>query len=248
MLFGDLLIFSCDGSDDAFVVALDKRTGKVRLEDRDGARRSIRRTPLRSRFASAIATTTRQRRRLPRGRLRSANGKEIWRVSYRDGFSNVPRPVFGHGLVFIATGFQEPSLLAVRADGSRGRHEDASGLVARSRAAPLTPSPLLVGNELYIVNDVGIATCLDARTGTGLLAAAIERRISRRRRSTPRGRIYFLSEEGVATVTRSGNASFQKLAVEHARRLDAGLDRGIRRLVLLHSQRQQSLPCCGMRK
>jgi len=30
VLYGDLLIVSCDGSDDAFVVALDKRTGKVR--------------------------------------------------------------------------------------------------------------------------------------------------------------------------------------------------------------------------
>jgi len=30
VLYGDLLIFSCDGSPDAFVVALDKRTGKVR--------------------------------------------------------------------------------------------------------------------------------------------------------------------------------------------------------------------------
>ena len=36
------------------------------------------------------------------------NGKEIWRVSYADGFSNVPRPVFAHGLVYIATGFQQP--------------------------------------------------------------------------------------------------------------------------------------------
>ena len=30
VLYGDLLIFSCDGSDEAFVVALDKRTGKMR--------------------------------------------------------------------------------------------------------------------------------------------------------------------------------------------------------------------------
>ena len=29
VLYGDLLILSCDGSDEAFVVALDKRTGKV---------------------------------------------------------------------------------------------------------------------------------------------------------------------------------------------------------------------------
>jgi hypothetical protein len=40
-------------------------------------------------------------------------GKEIWRVSYDDGFSNVPRPVSGHGLVYIATGFNTPRLIAV---------------------------------------------------------------------------------------------------------------------------------------
>ena len=87
------------------------------------------------------------------------SGRELWWVGYRDGFSNVPRPVYGHGLVYIATGFQQPSLLAVRAD---GRARVAWTL---SRSAPLTPSPLLVGDELYVVNDAGIASCLDAETG-----------------------------------------------------------------------------------
>lgn len=29
------------------------------------------------------------------------------------------RPVYGHGLVFLGTGFHDPSLLAVRVDGRR---------------------------------------------------------------------------------------------------------------------------------
>ena len=33
VLYGDLLIFSCDGFDQAFVVALDKQTGKVRWKN-----------------------------------------------------------------------------------------------------------------------------------------------------------------------------------------------------------------------
>jgi hypothetical protein len=42
------------------------------------------------------------------------SGKEIWRVSYDDGFSNVPRPVYGHGLVYIVSGWTSPPrLLAV---------------------------------------------------------------------------------------------------------------------------------------
>ena len=47
-----------------------------------------------------------------------ADGKEIWRVRYK-GYSVVPRPVFGHGLVFLCTGYDPPStLLAIRPDGS----------------------------------------------------------------------------------------------------------------------------------
>ena len=51
-------------------------------------------------------------------------------MSYADGFSNVPRPVYGHGLVYIATGFQQPSLIAVRADGAGRRDPDAHRLDA----------------------------------------------------------------------------------------------------------------------
>ncbi len=39
-------------------------------------------------------------------------------MRYGRGFLNVPRPVYGHGLVYIATGFQSPTMLAVRADGA----------------------------------------------------------------------------------------------------------------------------------
>ena len=62
-------------------------------------------------------------------------------MSYADGFSNVPRPVFGHGLVYIATGFQQPSLLAVRPDGT-GDVTKTHVAWTLKRGAPLTPSPL----------------------------------------------------------------------------------------------------------
>ena len=86
-------------------------------------------------------------------------------MRYDEGFSNVPRPVFAHGLVFIATGFQQPSLLAVRPDGT-GDVTKTHIAWSLTRGAPLTPSPLIVGDELYVVNDGGIASCIDARSGT----------------------------------------------------------------------------------
>jgi outer membrane protein assembly factor BamB len=69
---------------------------------------------------------------------------------------------------------------------------------------------LIVNDELYIVNDAGIATCLDVRTGQ----THWRERIGGNHSASPvlaDGRIYFLSEEGVATVVASGK-QFRRLA------------------------------------
>jgi outer membrane protein assembly factor BamB len=208
VLHGDLLILSCDGSDEAFVVALDKRTGKVRWK-------TSRRQPADQAYSTPLVIRVGERDEvISAGAYRAAaydpdTGKEIWRVGYADGFSNVPRPVFGHGLVFIATGFQQPSLLAVRVDGAGDVTKSHIAWTLR-RGAPLTPSPLLVGDELYVVNDGGIASCLDAMTGEMRWVQRLGGEYS----ASPvfaDGRIYFLSEQGVATVIAPGK-EFRKLA------------------------------------
>jgi outer membrane protein assembly factor BamB len=208
VLYGDLLIFSCDGSPEAFVVALDKRTGKVRWK-------TSRRDPSDQAYSTPLVIRVGDRDQLVSvGAYRATaydpqTGKEIWRVSYADGFSNVPRPVFGHGLVYIATGFQQPSLLAVRADGA-GDVTKTHIAWTLKRGAPLTPSPLLVGDELFVVNDGGIASCLDAKTGTTHWVQRLGGAFS----ASPvfaDGRIYFLSEEGTSAVLAPGK-EFHKLA------------------------------------
>jgi len=207
-LYNDLLIFSCDGADTAFIVALDKRTGKVRWK-------TFRRQPYDQAYSTPLVVRVGEKDQIISvGAYRAAaydpqNGREIWRVGYSDGFSNVPRPVFGHGLVFIATGFNTPSLIAVRPDGT-GDVTRSHTAWTMTRAAPLTPSPILVGDELYVVNDVGILSCLDARTGE----LRWIQRIGGNYSASPvyaEGRIYFQSEEGVTTVIEPGR-TFKKLA------------------------------------
>ena len=201
IVHGDLLIVSCDGFDGAFVVALDKNTGKQRWK-------TFRRRPWSQAYTTPLVIRVGDADQLVSvgahytAAYDPANGKEIWRVSYGEGFSNVPRPVFGHGLVFITTGFQQPALLAVRPDGT--------GDVTRShvswtlqRAAPLTPSPVLSGDELYIVNDAGIASCLDARTGKVYWVQRLSGTFSASPVAAD-GRIYFLNEDGVTTVIAPG--------------------------------------------
>lgn len=209
VLFGDLLILNCDGGDAAFVVALDKRTGKVRWK-------TWRRIPFDQAYSTPLVIRAGERDELVSvGAYRAAaydpqSGKEIWRVRYDEGFSNVPRPVFGHGLVYITTGFQQPSLLAVRVDGT-GDVTKTHVAWTLQRGAPLTPSPLLVGDELYVVNDAGIASCLDAATG----ALRWQERLGGTYSASPvfaGGRIYFLAEQGATTVIAPGK-EFRRLAV-----------------------------------
>ena len=207
-LYKDLLILSCDGSDVAFVVALDKRTGAEQWRTR-------RRAPFDQAYSTPLVIRVGERDQLVSvGAYRAVaydpdTGKELWRVGYADGFSNVPRPVFANGLVYIATGFQEPSLIAVRPDGTGDVTRTHVAWTLR-RSAPHTPSPIAVGEELYVVNDMGIATCLDGRSGETLWRERLGGNYS----ASPvfaDGRIYFLSEEGVATVLAPGR-TFRKLA------------------------------------
>jgi outer membrane protein assembly factor BamB len=208
VLYGDLLIFSADGSDRAFVIALEKQTGKTRWK-------TSRRQPSDQAYSTPLVIRVGDRDEIVSvGAFRAAayepeSGKEIWRVGYGDGFSNVPRPVYGHGLVYIATGFQQPSLIAVRPDGTGDVTRTHVAWTLR-RGAPLTPSPLLVGDELYIVNDGGIVSCLDATTGETRWQQRLDGNFS----ASPvfaDGRIYFVSEEGVTTVILPGK-EFRKLA------------------------------------
>jgi outer membrane protein assembly factor BamB len=117
--------------------------------------------------------------------------------------------VFGHGLVFIATGFQQPTLIAVRADGTGDVTRSHIAWTLR-RAAPYTPTPILVGDELFVVNDIGILSCVDAKTG----AVHWQQRLGGNYSASPvyaDGRIYFQSEEGTTTVLAPGTA-FKRLA------------------------------------
>src|SRR5439155_9192328 len=118
-------------------------------------------------------------------------------------------PVFGHGLLFICTGYDSPALLAIRADGT-GDVTESHVQWRLESGAPHAPSPLLVDHELYLVSDNGIARCLDARTGKQHWQARIGKAFS----ASPihaNGRIYFQSEDGVGVVLKAGK-TFERLA------------------------------------
>ncbi len=202
ILVDDALIFSCDGTDLRCVAALDRRDGH-RLWKTDRTEKPAKGFSL----GTPLLITVNGRQEVISqgsgvvGAYDPKTGEEIWRVRY-DGYSVVPRPVYGNGLVYVGTGFDAPKLLAVRPDG-KGDVTDTHLVWTVSKNAPNSPSPLLFGDELYMVSDNGIGSCLDAKTG----AEIWHERIGGHYSASPieaDGKIYFLSEEGVGAVIKAG--------------------------------------------
>ena len=210
VIFEDLLILNCDGSDIQFVVALDKNTGEIRWkkkrehigEDRLTGKSNVPMsytTPLLTEINGTIQLLSSGADSIVSYNPR--NGEEYWWFRY-DGYSNVPRPVVGKGLVFISSGYDRPEFYAVKVDGTGDVTESHLGWNMK-KAAPLNPSPLLVGDELYLISDNGIATCLDAVSGT----KHWQERIGGNFSASPTladGKIYLLDEDGKTTVLAPG--------------------------------------------
>ncbi len=164
LLIDDLLIFSCDGASDPFLIALNTRDGSVRwrVKRTTDAQKTFS-------FATPLLIEVNGQRQIisPASNMLGAynpeNGQELWKLRF-EGYSVIPRPVFGLGLLFIGTGYDRPSVLAVRPDGA-GDVTATHLAWTVQRGAPNTPSLLLVGEELYMLSDSGMASCIDARTG-----------------------------------------------------------------------------------
>jgi outer membrane protein assembly factor BamB len=202
ILVDNALVFSADGGDRRFIAALDRETGKVlwKVERQGEAERTFS-------FSTPLLITVKNQKQIISPGSNSVNaydprtGQEIWRVRY-EGYSVIPRPVFDHGLVFVCTGFETPSVLAIRPDG-QGDVTDTHVAWRTRKAVPHTASLLIVGDELYMVSDRGMASCLDARTGH----VHWSERIGENYSASPvygAGRIYFQSEQGTGVVVQAG--------------------------------------------
>jgi outer membrane protein assembly factor BamB len=215
-LWQNHLIINFDGIDTQYVAAIDKRDGRTAWKTKRSGTMNERVEFQKCYCTSAIIEDEeRGPQVISPGAdwvysYNPANGEELWKASYgKLGFSTVPLPVFGQGLVFISTSYIQPRLLAVRYDGSKA--DDGSFVEWKMDGQmPSKPSMLLIGDELYFINDKGIGMCVDARTGTENWKERIEGNYS----ASPlfaNGRIYLFSQEGKSVVIEASK-QFKHLA------------------------------------
>ena len=221
-VYKDLLVLNFDGTDVQYVVALDKRTGAtVWKTDRstdygnaDGDNRKAYSTPI---VIDAGAAQLISCGAYAAEAYVPETGREIWKVCYPGGYSNISRPLYDQGLLFLNTGFSRPEIWAVRPDGHGDISRSHVVWKSKARNLPAKPSAVLVGDLLFCVNDNGIATCLEAKTGATVWQERIRGFFSASPLASP-GRIYFFDQDGKTTVI----APRRKLRVLAANQLDAG--------------------------
>jgi outer membrane protein assembly factor BamB len=223
ILFGNLLIMHFDGSDQQYVVALDKASGKtvwrtrrsVDFRDLEADGKPNSEGDFRKAFATPQIVEVNGSPVLVSVGSKAAygydphTGKELWRIEEPTSFSSSTRPVVGHGLVFYTTGFNTGQLLAVRPDG-RGDVTATHVVWRATKGVPNKPSLLLSGDLLYMVHDSGVVTCLEAKTG----AVVWKNRVAGTYSASPiwaDRRIYFFNEDGKTTVIEDGR-QFKLLA------------------------------------
>jgi outer membrane protein assembly factor BamB len=212
MVYEDKVILICDGMDAQFVVALNKETGaeiwrtpRPPMDAETGDRKKSYSTPI------AIKDNRGREQLICMSSqwlvsLEPATGKEIWRVRHGTGFSVVPRPVYGNGIVYVCTGYGKPQLWAVKVDGD-GDVTETHVVWKEIKRIPAKPSPLLVGADLYVTDDAGIVSCFDAAEGT----LRWQERLGGNFTASPilaGGKIYFASESGKVTLLEP-SAAFQ---------------------------------------
>lgn len=216
IVWKDLLILTFDGFDYQYLTALNKQTGEtVWKTDRnidygdagnaDGDLKKGFSTPQVKEIngiptlvsPSAGATVAYDAR----------DGKELWRAQ-TGGYNSGCRPIFYDNLV---VGHTEGGLKlwAIHPDG-RGDVTSSHVAWTFSKSTPTRPSPIVVGDLMFIISCEGVATCLEAKTGTQIWQKRLEGDYSASLLYA-NGRIYFFSQDGHIPVI-AAEREFQKLA------------------------------------
>jgi outer membrane protein assembly factor BamB len=143
------------------------------------------------------------------------NGEVLWKVTHPNP-EVISTPVVGLGLVFASGGRPGP-ILAVRPGGS-GDVTSTHVAWESPKGAPFVPSPLLYGDELYMLNDqASILTAYEPKSGSVLWQGRLGEVVQSGFSASPvavDGKLFFTNEGGETFVVKAGK-TFELLHVNN---------------------------------
>lgn len=230
---GETLFLTFDGVDVQFVAALNKNTGDTlwlehRKVDSDfeavlrakgitDSEKTKKEKPNDNRksYATPAIITYQGKKQLisPAAEVtisyNPTTGDELWRIRHEGwGWNVACRPIFAHNLVYFTTGI-EKRLVAVDPSGT-GDVTDTHIVWSIRRGAPEIPSPLIVDDLMFMVNEGGVVSCIDAKNGNPVWKG----RLGGKYWASPlyaEGKIYFFGMDGRVSIISAGR-EFKLLA------------------------------------
>ena len=216
ILHNGLLILHYDGADHQYVTAFDARTGdtvwktdrSVDFQDLTPEGKPQADGDFRKGYATPTVTRHEDRDVLISPGSKACyfydamTGEELGRHEDRSAHSVTGRPLAGHGLAYSVTGFSKGHLLALDMSKLLAGDEDALVWSVR-RNVPNKPSPILNQGLIFMIDDGGIASAIDAVSGDTVW----NERVGGNYSASPLligERLYFFSEEGKTTITSAG--------------------------------------------
>jgi outer membrane protein assembly factor BamB len=221
VLHRGLLIMARDGSSDgedkglgwqkpweqAFILALDTRTGRERWKARRGLSRISHGMPAIGEHDGKVELVSEAGDVVQGFSLET--GERRW-SSQVIGEGKVPSTVLGEGLVFTSGGWGGKETIKAFKLGGQGELKESNLVWEQRKGMPKVPSMLYLKPHLFAITDGGIATCLKAATGEMVWQERVGGNFS----ASPvaaEGRIYFVGDSGETTVIEAGS-EFKVLA------------------------------------
>lgn len=201
VLSGNHLIAHFDGSDRQFIAAFDKNTGKVAWQtarsgemDPRPQQRKAYGTPLMVMMNGRAVVVSPAANNIYG--YDPQNGRELWHIPYGAlGFSMSAVPVADEQRIYFSTSYGKSQVIALDYAG----RQTPEVAWRNPKNAPKMCSPVLHDGLLFYIDDGGIVSCVDTKTGEAIYRERLGGKFS----ASPilaGGKLYFCSREGVVST------------------------------------------------
>jgi outer membrane protein assembly factor BamB len=201
-LHGDLLLLLCDHSSASYLLAVNKETGRQVWKADRGKGRASYSTPIVVEVAGRSEVIINSSERVDA--YDAKDGTLLWHVG---GSNQFPIPVasYENGMLYLSRGYRSGPYMAVR-PGGRGDVSATHVAWQVPTGAPYVSSLVQYQGRVYMANDVGVLTAIDAKTGQRVWQERTPGVFS----ASPvagDGKVYFASETGETLVLATNGPS-----------------------------------------
>jgi len=207
IIYRDLVIVQADGHKQSFIAAFNLKDGKQAWR--------VERNEITSWTTPSIYQGKDRTELIANGGryIRGYDpltGKELWRFADNDTQVKMQAPLIANDLIYITGGYPPGRAMYVFRPGAVGdislkAGQDTNAFLAwrTSKGSPYTPTPIVYGDQFYVLADNGVLSSYDAKTGELIYQQRLPTSFSASPVAAD-GKLYLASEDGDVFVVKAG--------------------------------------------